>query len=175
MSVISACTFLSLRRPMPTIICASRRASTCFFMNAPLPTLTSNTSASRPAANFLAMMEDAISGIDSTVAVESRSAYSLPSAGATCGVCPINARRCWISCSRNSSTVRLVRNPGMDSSLSSVPPVWPRARPETIGTVTPAAAASGAAIRLVLSPTPPVECLSTFTPGTEERSTLSPD
>ena len=24
---------------MPTIICASRRASTCFFMNAPLPDL----------------------------------------------------------------------------------------------------------------------------------------
>ena len=112
MSVISACTFLSLRRPMPTIICARRRASTCFFMKAPLPTLTSRTSASRPAASFLDMMEDAISGMDSTVAVASRSEYSLPSAGATSGVCPMNARRCWINCSRNSSTVRLVRKPG---------------------------------------------------------------
>ena len=121
------------------------------------------------------MMEDAISGMDSTVAVASRSAYSLPSAGATCGVCPMNASRCWINCARNSSIVRLVRNPGIDSSLSSVPPVWPSARPEIIGTVTPAAAASGAAIRLVLSPTPPVECLSTLTPGTAERSTLSPE
>ena len=41
--------------------------------------------------------------------------------------------------------------------------------------MTPAAAARGAAIRLVLSPTPPVECLSTLTPGMEERSTVSPD
>ena len=38
-----------------------------------------------------------------------------------------------------------------------------------------AAKINGAAIKLVLSPTPPVECLSTFTPGTEERSTVSPD
>ena len=63
----------------------------------------------------------------------------------------------------------------MDSSLSSVPPVCPSARPEIIGTTTPAAAASGAAIRLVLSPTPPVECLSTFMPGMATRSTVSPD
>ena len=41
----------------------------------------------------------------------------------------------------------------------------PSARPDIIGTTTPAAAASGATIRLVLSPTPPVECLSTLTPG----------
>ena len=133
MSVISACTRLSMRRPIPTIICASRRASTCRFMNAPAPTFTSSTSASMPAASFFDMMDDAISGMDSTVAVESRSAYSLPSAGATCGVCPMNASLCWSSCSRNSSMVRLVRNPGIDSSLSSVPPVWPSARPEIIG------------------------------------------
>ena len=44
-----------------------------------------------------------------------------------------------------------------------------------MGTTTPADAASGAAIRLVLSPTPPVECLSTFTPGTEDKSTVSPE
>jgi uncharacterized protein (TIGR03086 family) len=44
-----------------------------------------------------------------------------------------------------------------------------------MGTATPAAAASGAAIKLVLSPTPPVECLSTLTPGTVERSTFSPE
>ena len=63
----------------------------------------------------------------------------------------------------------------MDSSLSSVPPVWPSARPDIMGTTTPAAAARGATMRLVLSPTPPVECLSTFMPGIEERSTVSPD
>ena len=42
-----------MRRPMPTIIWARRRASTCFFMNAPLPTFTSSTSASTPSASFL--------------------------------------------------------------------------------------------------------------------------
>ncbi len=72
MSVMSACTRLSNRRPIPTIICARRRASTCFFMNAPVPTFTSSTRASRPSAIFFDMMEDAISGIDSTVAVTSR-------------------------------------------------------------------------------------------------------
>ena len=34
--------------------------------------------------SFFDMMEEAISGIESTVAVTSRSEYSLPSAGATC-------------------------------------------------------------------------------------------
>ena len=53
MSVINACTRLSMRRPMPTMICASRRASTCFFMNAPAPTFTSRTSASRPDGELL--------------------------------------------------------------------------------------------------------------------------
>jgi hypothetical protein len=43
-------------------------------MNAPLPTFTSSTSASMPSASFLLMMLDAMSGIDSTVAVTSRSA-----------------------------------------------------------------------------------------------------
>ena len=52
--------------------------------------------------------------------------------------------------------------------------MWPRPRPEIIGTVTPHAAASGASTRLVLSPTPPVECLSTLGPGSSERSSTSP-
>src|SRR5207244_4978923 len=71
---------LSLHDALP-IFCARRRASTCFFMKAPLPTFTSSTRASRPSANFFDMIEDEISGIDSTVAVTSRKAYSLRSAG----------------------------------------------------------------------------------------------
>ncbi len=63
----------------------------------------------------------------------------------------------------------------MLSSLSSVPPVWPSPRPDTIGTVTPQAAATGARIRLVLSPTPPVECLSTLGPGMSARSMTVPE
>ena len=51
-------------------------------MNAPLPTFTSSTSALVPSAIFLDMIELAISGMDSTVPVTSRRAYSLRSAGA---------------------------------------------------------------------------------------------
>src|SRR3989449_6079107 len=47
------------------------------------------------------------------------------------------------------------------SSLSRVPPVWPSPRPDIIGTATPHAATSGASTSDTLSPTPPVECLST--------------
>ena len=51
----------------------------------------------------------------------------------------------------------------MASSLSSVPPVWPRPRPLIIGNGrAPPAATIGARMSEVLSPTPPVECLSTF-------------
>ena len=51
----------------------------------------------------------------------------------------------------------------------------PSPRPETIGTGTPHAAAIGARISEVLSPTPPVLCLSIFGPGTPERSTTVPE
>src|SRR5262249_29227383 len=65
----------------------------------------------------------------------------------------------------------------MLSSLSSVPPVWPRPRPEIIGTAPPQAATSGASMRLTLSPTPPVECLSSRGPGRLEldQSMTRPD
>ena len=55
-----------------------------------------------------------------------------------------------------------------------MPPVWPSPRPEIIGTGTPHAATIGARISDTLSPTPPVECLSTFMPGMAERSITSP-
>ena len=71
--------------------------------------------------------------------------------------------------------LRFVRIPGMDSSLSTVPPVCPRPRPPMVGTITSAAAASGATMRVVLSPTPPVECLSTLTPGMSDKSSVSPE
>src|SRR5689334_16421622 len=60
----------------------------------------------------------------------------------------------------------------MLSSLSSVPPVCPRPRPEIIGTATPQAARIGASMRLTLSPTPPVECLSTTGLPRSHSSTL---
>jgi hypothetical protein len=76
---------------------------------------------------------------------------------------------------RISSSDSRVRNPGIASSLSSVPPVCPRPRPDIIGTSAPHAAASGASTSDSLSPTPPVECLSTGVPPNSERSNRRPD
>ena len=45
--------------------------------------------------------------------------------------------------------------------MSSVPPVWPSPRPLIFPNGTPHAATIGATAIEVLSPTPPVECLST--------------
>ena len=67
------------------------------------------------------------------------------------------------------------RQPGIDSSLSSVPPVCPRPRPESCGTATPQAATSGASGRVILSPTPPVECLSAVGRERPEKSIRSPE
>src|SRR4051794_18323372 len=59
----------------------------------------------------------------------------------------------------------------MASSLSSVPPVWPSPRPEIIGTAAPQAASTGARISETLSPTPPVECLSSTGLSSSQAST----
>ena len=63
----------------------------------------------------------------------------------------------------------------MLSSLSTVPPVWPNPRPLIFAIFTPQAAAMGPTISEVLSPTPPVECLSTLAPGMGDRSAMSPE
>ena len=63
----------------------------------------------------------------------------------------------------------------MDSSLSSVPPLCPRPRPLIMGTFRPPAATMGAMTSEVLSPTPPVECLSTFRPARSEKSSTRPE
>ena len=75
----------------------------------------------------------------------------------------------------NLSVSMLTLRPGMLSSLSRVPPVKPRPRPLILATLTPHAASSGTSTRLVVSPTPPVECLSTFTPEMGDRSSMSPE
>ncbi len=76
---------------------------------------------------------------------------------------------------KNSSVLSSALKPGMDSSLSMVPPVCPRPRPDILATGMPAAATMGARAMEVLSPTPPVLCLSTFMPGISDRSSCSPD
>ena len=60
--------------PMATIFSASFRASSSVFIKAPEPTFTSRTMECEPAASFLDMMDDVMSGRESTVAVTSRSA-----------------------------------------------------------------------------------------------------
>ena len=60
-------------------------------MTAPLPVLTSRTSASSPAASFLERIDAVISGTQSTVAVTSRMAYRRRSAGAIRSLAPMIA------------------------------------------------------------------------------------
>ena len=74
MSVSRATVCTPASVPSATIVSASSRAVARSFMKAPLPTLTSRTSAPVPSAIFLLMIELAISGIASTVPVTSRRA-----------------------------------------------------------------------------------------------------
>ena len=53
--------------------------------------------------------------------------------------------------------------------------MWPRPRPDSWGTATPQAATSGASGSVILSPTPPVECLSAVGRDSDEKSIRSPD
>ncbi len=128
-----------------------------------------------PSAIFFDMIELPIRGIDSTVPVTSRRAYILRSAGAR----PGPAAQITAPTSRSteiiSSGASAARQPGIDSILSSVPPVWPRPRPESWGMAAPQAAISGDKTSETLSPTPPVECLSTVGRPTAERSSRSPE
>ena len=74
----------------------------------------------------------------------------------------------------NSSLPSSTRKPGIDSSLSSVPPVWPSPRPLILANGTPHAATIGPITIDALSPTPPVECLSTTFRPSADRSITSP-
>ena len=56
-----------------------------------------------------------------------------------------------------------------------MPPVMPRPRPEIMGTAAPQAATSGASGSDILSPMPPVECLSTVGRPRSEKSSTSPE
>ena len=129
--------------PSATIVSARRRPSSGSGRNAPAPNLTSSTSASVPSAIFFDMIDDAISGMDSTVPVTSRSAYNLRSAGTRPG--PAAAMTPPTDCNTAiiSAGVSSARHPAMASILSSVPPVWPSPRPESCGTAAPHAATSG--------------------------------
>ena len=140
-------------------------------MNAPLPVFTSSSTRSVPIASFFDITLAAINGTDGTVAVASRSAYRAPSAGTRSAVCAATAEPTSSTWRSNVSGSRSVRRPGIDSSLSRVPPVCPSPRPESLATASPSDAAIGANTSVTPSATPPVECLSTF--GREMRSSGS--
>ncbi len=74
MSVSSATVRTPLASPSPTITSASSRRGATSGRKRPSPTFTSSTSAPVPSAIFFDMIELAISGIASTVAVTSRRA-----------------------------------------------------------------------------------------------------
>ena len=130
--------------------------------------------ASAPAASFLLIMELAIRDILSTVAVTSRRAYNFLSAGARSAVCPIMEMPISSTCLMNCERLISVVKPAKLSSLSMVPPVCPSPRPLILAILTPQAATMGARAKEVLSPTPPVLCLSTFIPRISDRSSISP-
>ena len=74
MSVSSATVGSPAPLPTEAMLAASSRAIVSSAAKAPLPNFTSITSPSSPAASFFDRIDAVISGIDSTVAVTSRSA-----------------------------------------------------------------------------------------------------
>ena len=74
----------------------------------------------------------------------------------------------------NSSISISVLYPGIASNLSLVPPVKPSPLPDIFATFTPKEATIGISIRVILSPIPPVLCLSTTFP-TDDKSSTSPE
>ena len=109
--------------PISTISFASSIAESTVFIKAPLPVFTSKSMQSFPAASFLLIIDMAISGILSTVAVTSLSAYNFLSAGAKFPDCPITLTPILFTILKNSSLLKIVLKLGMDSNLSTVPPV----------------------------------------------------
>ena len=160
--------------PISIIVRAKTLASSIVFIKAPSPYLTSNKIGARPAANFFDIIDDAINGIQETVPVTSRSAYIFLSAGSRWALWPIIANWQSLTCFTNASSLIIIFNPGIDSNLSSVPPVCPSPRPLILATGTPHAATIGPNTNDVLSPTPPVLCLSTFIPWIALKSIISP-
>ena len=135
MSVMSAATFLPMPRPIATIVSASALASSRAFMKAPSPHFTSSTSASMPSAIFLLMIEAEISGqaLDRGGHVAQR--VELAVRGRDLGRLADQAEaRSPAAPARKSLEAEPTSKPGIASSLSSVPPVWPSPRPEIIGT-----------------------------------------
>ena len=174
-SVMTATVYLPRCEPISTMRRASALASSTVRINAPPPVLTSSTIASAPAASFLLIMLEAMSGMLATVPLTSLRAYMRLSAGSKLPDWPITQRPVLRMMLLKLSRLCSTHTPGTDSSLSSVPPECAKPLPLILATVPPHAATSGATMRVVVSPTPPVECLSTLIPPRSVKSTTSPE
>jgi hypothetical protein len=80
-----------------------------------------------------------------------------------------------LACDTISPGERSSRMPGIDPSLSMVPPVWPRPRPASFTHASPRAATRGAKTIDTPSDTPPVECLSTTGRSIPSSRNVVPD
>ena len=160
--------------PMSIMVLDNSLASPTVFMNAPLPQVTSRTILFAPAAIFLLIILELISGILAVQLIVSLKAYNFLSAGAKFRVWPIKLIPIFFTFSINSSIPISVLYPGIASSLSFVPPVAPSPLPDILATFTPNAATIGISINVILSPIPPVLCLSTTSP-ISDKSNTSPE
>ena len=95
-----------------------------------------------------------------TVAVTSLREYNFLSKGTIVSEYPIIPVPTLFTIFTNSSLVSGKTNPGIASNLSIVPPVCPKPLPESFAVPILKAANNPAKAIVVLSPTPPVECLS---------------
>ena len=118
---------------------------------------------------------DAINGILSTHEILSLKAYNFLSAGAKFIVCEIILIPMFSTFFTKLFISISVLQPGIDCILSTVPPVKPNPLPDIFATGTPIDATNGNRQIDTLSPTPPVECLSTIVLFNFDKSNISPE
>ena len=152
-------------RPAPSTAPAARRRSRV-FMNAPRPTLTSSTRPSIPSASFLLMIDAVMSGMLSTVAVTSRSRYEpavrrrdVP------GLADDDAADIRAARRRSRGPRDRPGSPGSPRACRACRRCGPARAPTSSARPRRTRPPAGARTSDVLSPTPPVLCLSTFRPA----------
>ena len=135
----------------------------------------SNTILLLPVANFKLIRLAAIIGSEFSQAISFLNLYIFPSAGAKLKPWFIIQAPTVFTLYLNSSILKSVLKPGIDSNLSIVPPDTPYPLLEIFATGTSKAANIGIKIIVALSPIPPVECLSTILSEISLKSIISPD
>jgi len=175
MSVMSALVARPADVPSATQILASSRALSAVFINAPEPTLTSRSMACAPPAIFLLMMLEAMSAVLPNGGGDVAQGIDGLVGGDEVGGLGAHHQADALNLSQQLFLCELGAHAGDGLELVEGPPVKPSPRPDSLTVCMPRAAAKGATTRVVLSPTPPVECLSTVGPLSPERSSRSPE